>query len=152
MSFIKLRHWRELYNSAMRDEKLAHAIAEGIRQTHPEAIVLALPGSALIEAASRAGLRVAREAFADRAYLADGSLAPRDLPGAVIHDPRAAASQALAIAVDGRVQTHSGETIDVQADSICVHGDTPDVVSLIVCVRETLLAAKVKIEALGGFI
>jgi UPF0271 protein len=152
---MRLQHIKlhgALYNSAMRDEKLAGAIAAGIRQVHPEAIVLAMPGGALLEAATRAGLRIAREAFADRAYLVDGSLAPRDLPGAVIHDPLAAASQALTIAVDGRVQTHSGEVINVEADSICVHGDTPDVVSLIVCIRETLLAANVKIEALGGFI
>ncbi len=141
-----------LYNMAMRDEKLARAITEGIRDSHPQAIVLALPDSIMLREAQRAGLKTAREAFADRAYLDDGSLAPRNHPGAVIHDPEIAAAQAVAIATRGRIKSLSGTALEVPADSICVHGDNPEAISLLARIREALANAKVVVRPLHEFI
>ncbi|HXM77636.1 MAG TPA: LamB/YcsF family protein, partial [Thermoanaerobaculia bacterium] len=72
-----------------------------------------------------AGLPVAAEAFADRRYLADGSLVPRGSPGAVLSSPEEAVEQALSIARDGVVHTGDGSTVSVRADTLCLHGDTP---------------------------
>ena len=115
-----------LYNRAVRDAATADAIAEGIRLVDPALVMLGLPGSQLIAAAERAGLRPAREGFADRGYRPDGTLVPRTEPGALITDPVAAADQA--------------ERLAATVDSICVHSDTPGAVTLVRAVRERLAA------------
>ena len=115
-----------LYNRAVRDAATADAIAEGIRLVDPALVMLGLPGSQLIAAAERAGLRPARQGFADRGYRPDGTLVPRTEPGALITDPVAAADQA--------------ERLAATVDSICVHSDTPGAVTLVRAVRERLAA------------
>jgi UPF0271 protein len=115
-----------LYNRAVRDAAVADAIAEAIRLTDASLILLGLPGTELIAAAERAGLRAAREGFADRGYMPDGTLMPRNLPGALITDPGAAADQA--------------ERLAPWVDSICVHSDTPGAVTIVRTVRERLSA------------
>jgi UPF0271 protein len=115
-----------LYNRAVRDRAIADAIAEGIRLIDDTLVMLGLPHSELIAAASRAGLRPAREGFADRGYRADGTLVPRTEQGALITDPVAAADQA--------------ERLAPIVDSICVHSDTPGAVTLVQSVRERLTA------------
>jgi UPF0271 protein len=132
-----------LYNRAAVDRPTAMAIADAIRSVDRSLGLLALAGSALYDAGREAGLPTAAEAFADRAYRADGRLAPRDAPGAVLTDPAAVADRALAIVRDGSVPTIDGTTLAVHADSLCVHGDTPDAAALLRAVRARLAGAGV---------
>jgi UPF0271 protein len=93
-----------------------------------------------------AGLPVAMEVFADRAYTPDGALASRKLPGSVIHDPDAVAERALRMVADGRITAMDGTEIAVVAETICVHGDTPGAVLLIQRIRERLEQAGVAVR------
>lgn len=134
-----------LYNRAVADDAVAAAIAEAVRLADPSLVLLGLPESHLIAAGRRAGLRTAAEAFADRAYAADGSLVPRSVPGAVIHDVEAVVERALRLVAEGRVATLSGGEIAVSADSLCVHGDTPGAVTLVRAIRARFAAAGIDV-------
>lgn len=150
---VRLQHVKPhgaLYHQASRDEGLADAVARSIRAVDPGLILVAPPGSALAAAGERAGLRVAREAFVDRGYAADGTLIPRGHPGAVIDDPRQAARQALALASEGRVRSVGGVDVSVPADTLCLHGDHPRALEIALAVREALAAAGVWVRALSG--
>src|SRR5207245_1747411 len=100
--------------------------------------LLGLPGSALAAAAEAAGLAFVPEAFADRAYRADGRLVPRQEAGAVIDDPSAVVARALAFALERQVTAADGSTVAVEARSLCVHGDTPGAVHLAREIRDAL--------------
>jgi UPF0271 protein len=102
----------------------------------------------MIRAALEADQPAAREAFADRAYEADGSLRSRRLPGAVLHDPEQAAEQAVRIARDGWVVACGGEKIPVTAETLCVHGDTPTALTIVQAIRVALEAAGVELAPL----
>ena len=104
----------------------------------PRLVLVGLARSASLVAGRAAGLAVAAEAFADRAYEADGSLRSRRLPGAVHHDPVVAAEQARSIAVDGRVRAFDGTWIEVHADTLCIHGDSPGAPAIAAAVRAAL--------------
>jgi UPF0271 protein len=148
----ELRHVKPhgaLYNRAAGHMAVADTIAAAIRRGSPELILVGLAGSSLIQAGVAAGLQVASEAFADRAYEADGSLRSRRLPGAIIATPAAAARQALSIVRDGRVTAHDGTVVAVRADTICVHGDTPGAPNYVAAIRAALDKAGVTIAALG---
>ena len=112
-----------LYNQAAREIQLADAIAASVRDFDPLLFLVGLAGSKLPEAGLRAGLRVAHEAFADRRYLADASLAPRDTHGAVVDDVGDAVAQALLITRSNQVDTLDGDRIRLQCDTLCLHGD-----------------------------
>lgn len=137
-----------LYNMAARDQKLARAIAEGVKAVAPDAILLALAGSEMVHAAQEVGLKVAREVFADRAYNSDGTLVPRSQPGSMIHDPEVAVSRIMRMVTEGRVTAITGEDIVIQADSICVHGDNPDAIAFVARIRAALEAAGVEVVPL----
>jgi UPF0271 protein len=137
-----------LYNRAARDEAAAAAIARAVAGFGHHLVLVGLAGSAFVAAGREAGLVVAEEAFADRAYEADGTLRERTLPGAVLDDPAAAAAQALAI-VRGSVRAHDGTMIAVRADTICVHGDLAGAAARARAVREALVAAGVELRAPG---
>jgi UPF0271 protein len=111
-------------------------------------VLVGLAGSALLDAGVAAGLQVASEAFADRAYQADGSLRSRRLDGAILATPAAAARQALGIVRHGRITAHDGRSVAVRADTICIHGDTPGAADYAAAVREALGKAGVTIAAL----
>jgi len=119
-----------LYNLAVAEPEIANAIALAVRDVDPALRFFALPGSALEQAAIDAGLPVMREAFADRAYLPDGTLAPRALPGSIIHDPEVAASRMVRLVTDGTIVALDGSTLQLQADTICVHSDTSGAVAI----------------------
>lgn len=136
-----------LYNQAGRDEVVAGAIATAVAEFGGELAVLCRPGSALAAAAAAAGLRVTAEGFADRAYQADGSLAPRDLAGAVISDPAAAAAQALQLAQAGRVGVLGGGEVLVPVTSVCVHSDTAGAFEILVAIRAAWAAAGIEVGA-----
>lgn len=127
-----------LYNLAAIKPEIARAIARAIVRFDPGLIMVCLANSAMVNAARENGLRVAREGFCDRAYRRDGTLQPRREPGAVIDDPCRAAEQAVQIALKQSVNTVEGETIPLQVDTLCIHGDTPSGVQIARAVREAL--------------
>ena len=146
----RLRHVKPhgaLYNMAARDAALAAAIARAVRDFDAALILVGLAGSELPRAGERAGLAVAREAFADRRYESDGSLTPRREPDAVIEDVDAVVAQAIAIATRGAVTTRLGGTLSLRADTICVHGDRPDAGMFAQHLRTALDAAGIAVAA-----
>jgi UPF0271 protein len=138
-----------LYNRAVRDEAQASAIVSAVRAYDPALPVLTLPGGVLAATAAAAGLTVVAEAFADRAYLADGTLMPRGRPGAVLTDPAAVASRVVAMATRHHVESADGQVITLRPRSICIHGDTAGAVSLARAVRAALREAGVQVAAFG---
>jgi UPF0271 protein len=149
---VRLRHVKPhgaLYNRAATDPALAETVARAVRDFSSELVLVGLAGSALVAAGRAAGLPTAGEAFADRAYEADGTLRSRHLPGALHTDPEMVAAQAVAIARDGRVRTTDGSLVAVEADTICLHGDTPVAPSLARAVRVALAAAGIEVRALA---
>jgi UPF0271 protein len=135
-----------LYNRAVHDEEQAAAIVEGVLLA-ARLPVLGLPGSCLLAAAERAGLPAVPEAFADRAYTAQGTLVPRREPGAVVGDPDEVVARAVRLACGGGVVSREGTAVRVAARSLCVHGDTPGAALHAVAVREALEAASVRVAA-----
>lgn len=115
-----------LYNTMVRDRVQATAVIDAILAVDPGLKLMALAGAPVLEWARAEGLGTIAEAFADRAYLPDGTLAPRSQPGAVLHDPEAVAAQALSIARSQSVGLFAGGSIEVSAQSLCVHGDNPE--------------------------
>lgn len=132
-----------LYNAIGQNEAQAAAVVEAVRGYDPNLPVLGLPGSAWLMLAARAGLPVVTEAFADRAYTPEGSLLPRDQAGAVLHDADEIAERCVRLVTTGEVTAVDGTTLQVRADSLCVHGDTPDAVSVATAVQRRLTEAGV---------
>lgn len=145
---IRLQHCKPhgaLYNMAGKDMDLALAIAEAIAEVDKNIILLGLANSKMIDAGKQLGLRVANEVFADRAYQADGSLVPRKLPGAVIHDKDEAIARTVRMVTEGKVTAITGEEVEIAAHSICVHGDNPSAVEFVKNIRTQLTARGVEI-------
>jgi UPF0271 protein len=150
---VRLRHVKAhgaLYNMASRDRTLSDAIARAVASFDPALILFGLPGSELLRAAADAGLRVAAEGFADRAYEPDGSLTPRTRPGAVIHDLAEVIGRAVRLARDGVVRATNGADVPMRVDTICTHGDTPGSHELTRQLRAGLEAAGVVVVAVGN--
>jgi UPF0271 protein len=139
-----------LYNLAARDEALAAAVAEAVRELDPRLIVVGLSGSKLLVAGRACGLRVASEVFADRTYQPDGSLTPRSLPDAMIMDPAVAVSRVLRMVGEGAVIATDGTQVPIAADTICVHGDGPHAVEFARGLRHELTAAGIALHALAS--
>ena len=114
-----------LYNMAAKDAVLADAIASATRDFDPSLVLFGLAGGELVRAGRRAGLRVANEVFADRTYQPDGSLTPRNKPRAMIHDLPMALDQVERMMRDGTVVALDGSEVEVEPETICVHGDEP---------------------------
>lgn len=140
-----------IYNVAVKDRELSLGIAEGIADAGGNLILVGLPGSELLRAGQEVGVRVAREAFGDRAYNEDGTLVSRKLPGSLITDPGAVAERVLGFS-RGMVTAISGKEIRIQADTICLHGDTPGAGAIARRVRERLEASGIKPRPMGEFI
>ncbi|WP_077037681.1 LamB/YcsF family protein [Pelomonas sp. KK5] len=136
-----------LYNRIARDEKQARDVISAIKAIDPSLALLALAGSPLIGWARDAGLTVVAEAFADRAYRADGSLQPRTLPGAVLHDPDEIAARMLRFVREGVITAVDGSEVRLQAESICVHGDSPGAVEMARRLRALLEASGIAIRS-----
>ena len=145
---VRLSHVKPhgaLYNMAARDAAMAGAIARAVQEVGPSLVLFGLSGSELIAAGARAGLRVASEVFADRGYRPDGSLAPRGTTGAVMTDPAEVARRAVHMASKQTVTALDGTSVSIKADTICIHGDTPDAAALARAVREALGAAGIEV-------
>ena len=134
-----------LYNMAARDPSLAEAVAHGLLAVDRSLLLFAPSGSALARAGEAVGLRIAREAFADRNYQPDGSLVPRTHPNALLHDAGEAGERALRMLREEVVRAIDGSDIPIQADTICVHGDTADAVAFAKQLRAKLAAAGITI-------
>ena len=148
----KLQHVKPhgaMYNMAVNDESLAQAICDSILEIDPDMILVALAGSRWIDIAEDMGLKVAREIFADRALNPDGTLVSRSQPGSVIHDTGEVVERSLRMVTEGRATAINGEEIEVQADSLCLHGDTPGAVEMAAALKRELEAAGVEILPLG---
>jgi 5-oxoprolinase (ATP-hydrolysing) subunit A len=148
-----LRHVKAhgaLYNRAARDEATASAIARAVRRFSADLVLVGLAGSVQLEAGRAEGLVVAAEAFADRAYEADGHLRSRQLPDAVLVTPADVAAQALGIARDGRVRTVDGRELALDADTLCVHGDLPGAAERAAAARAALEDAGIAVRPPGG--
>ena len=138
-----------LYNMAAKDYELSKAICEAVKEFDSNIIILGLSGSETIKAALDMGLKVAREVFADRGYEEDGSLVNRSKEGAFIHDENEAIARVIRMVKEGKVKAVNGKDIDIQADSICVHGDGEKAVLFVEKIREALLSNGVEIKALS---
>jgi UPF0271 protein len=134
-----------LYNAIVHHESQAAAVVAAVRSYDPRLPVLGLPGSAWLRQAEQAGLTTVTECFADRAYTPQGTLVPRQEPGAVLHDPVEVAERCVRMALGQPVEAIDGTPIIVQAESICVHGDSPRAVGMARRVRDTLAAIGIKV-------
>ena len=145
---IKLQHVKPhgaLYNMSAKDLGMAIAIAEAICEVDKDIKFMGLSGSRHIEAAETVGLKSISEVFADRAYMDDGSLMPRNLEGAVIHHEDDVIRRALRMAKEGIVTSADGKDIAIKADSICVHGDTEEAVRFVTEIKAALIAEGVEV-------
>ena len=136
-----------LYNAVVRHEAQAEAVVRAVREHDPSLPLLCLPGSVLLRRAAEAGLPVAAEAFADRAYAPDGTLLPRSRPGAVLSDPELVVRRCVAMATGRPVEDVDGGALHLSPDSLCLHGDTPGAVELARRVRAALTGAGVPLAA-----
>jgi 5-oxoprolinase (ATP-hydrolysing) subunit A len=149
---VRLQHVKAhgaLYNMAAKARPLADAIARATAAFDRSLILFGLPNSALLDAGREAGLRVAAEAFADRSYEPDGSLTSRRLPHAIVHDPDLVVERVLRMARDGTVVASDGTVVSLQAETVCVHGDTPGAAGLVKRLRAGLERAGVSVRPIG---
>ena len=140
-----------LYNEAGRREDLSRVICRAVRDFDDGLILFVPAGSITSEVARAMNLQVASEGFADRGYTSDGSLVPRGKPGAIIEDPQAVSKRAVALA-RGEVQAADGSNLELEVDTICLHGDTPGAVMLAIAVRENLEHNGITVRAAGTFL
>ena len=113
-----------MYNQAAKNKGLADAIVDAIADYNKDLILLALSGSQMIDSAKAKGIKYASEVFADRAYEADGSLRARKLENSMITDENLAVERVIKMVQTGKVTAYTGEEIDIEAHSVCVHGDS----------------------------
>jgi len=119
-----------LYNTIAIDARQAADVIAAIRAIDPSLVLMALAGSQLVEQARSAGLTVVAEAFADRAYTPEGNLVSRREKGSVLHDPELVAQRMLRMVREGVIEAFDGTMTKIDAQSICVHGDSPGAVAI----------------------
>jgi 5-oxoprolinase (ATP-hydrolysing) subunit A len=134
-----------LYNQAVRNRELAEAIAEGVARWSRNVVLVGLAGSPMLDVFREAGFAVAAEAFVDRRYEPDGTLRSRKFADALIRNPEEAAWQALGIAERGVVIASDGSEVSVDAQTLCIHGDTPGAPEIAATVARTLREAKIAV-------
>jgi UPF0271 protein len=149
---VRLQHVKPhgaLFNMAVRDGSLADAIARAAAAIDPALILFGLPGSELVAAGKRAGLRTASEGFADRAYQPDGTLVPRDREGSVLQDAEAVVPRVIRMVRDRVVDAIDGTVVPLAVDTICVHGDTPGAADLAARIRAALTKSGIEVKPIG---
>lgn len=139
-----------LYNTIAEDARQADAVIAGVKAVDPSLVLMGLAGAPVLDRARAAGLSVVAEAFADRAYTAAGALVSRRQPGAVLHDPDLIAARMLRLATEGVLEAEDGSILRLEADSICVHGDSPGAVAIAARVRDALVAGGVTVAPFVG--
>jgi len=149
---VEIQHMKphgSLGNMCVVNSRVANAVVDSIKMVFPNTKLFVIPGGEIHKAAVEKGLSVVQEVFADRAYTNEGNLVSRKLPGSVIKDPDEAVKHVLRMVVDSKVKTIDGELIDIKAESICVHGDTPGALEVIRRVRDRLEHAGIEIAPVG---
>jgi UPF0271 protein len=141
-----------MYNRAVVDEDLARAICDALLEVDSDLVLVALAGSRWVDVAQDMGLRVAREIFADRALNPDGTLVSRSKEGSVLHDIDEVAERSLRMVKDGKATAINGDTIEVEAESLCIHGDTPGAVEMAKVLREQLDAEGIVVTPAGQLV
>ena len=142
-----------MYNRAVVDEDLARSICDAILEVDSDLILIALAGSRWVEIAQDMGLRVAREIFADRALNPDGTLVSRSKDGSVLHNVDEVADRSMRMVLEGKATCdYDGDAIDVEADSLCIHGDTPGAVEMARVLRQRLDAESVTVTPLSQLV
>ena len=136
-----------LYNTIAKDAVQAEAVIEAIKMYNPALVLVALAGSNLVAQARQAGLKVVSEAFADRAYNRDGSLVSRRLEGAVLHDAEFVAKRVVAMLKNGGVESIDGVFTPIQADTICLHGDTAGALEMSAAIKAELLTNDIQVRS-----
>ncbi len=155
---VKLQHVKPhgaLYHAVLAAPELGRALARAVQKADPELILLTLSGpkgNVMAGICEELGLRVAREAFPDRAYNRDGTLVTRDQPGAVIEDPEEIAKRALSMARDGTALTPEGESVSMGAQTLCVHGDSPAAVESVRAICHILEQNNIRLVALQNLL
>ena len=152
---VKMQHVKPhgaLYNMAAEDYALSTAICEAIKEFDSSLIVLALSGGQLAKAAQDMGLRTAMEVFADRAYEEDGTLVNRRKEGAVITDENEAIVRVIRMVKEKKITAITGKDIDIQADSVCVHGDGAKALAFVEKIREAFAKEGIQIRSLDEFV
>jgi UPF0271 protein len=141
-----------LYHYANTEESISRAIAEAVYAVVPNAILFGLTGSLLLSEGRKASLRVAEEFFADRSYLADGRLTPREHPKAILTDEATAVKQVLGIILKQQVTSSDGTPISLTGHTLCLHGDHPTSPRFARALRAALEKEKIQIEAIGQWL
>ncbi len=145
LDLVHVKPHGALYHDAARFDDIAEIVARVVGECPGQPAIVGPPAGRLPVAAGRLGLRYVAEAFADRRYRPDGSLVPRERPGAVLEDPAEVAAQAVSIATRGVVQTDAGTALGIAARTLCLHGDTPGALDIARAVRLALDAAHVDV-------
>ena len=136
-----------LYNAIVHNTAQARAVVDAVKAVDPALPILGLPGSEVLRLAEAAGLRAVTEAFADRAYNPDGTLTSRSQPGSVLDDPDAVATRVLQMTTGEAIRAVDGSSLKIDAESVCVHGDSPGAVAMAVAVKRALDDAGITIKA-----
>ena len=136
-----------LYNAIVHNTAQARAVVDAVKAVDPGLPILGLPGSEVLRLAEEAGLRAVSEAFADRAYNPDGTLTSRSQPGSVLEDPEAVAARVLQMTTGEAITAIDGSGLKINAESVCVHGDSPGAVAMAVAVKRALDGAGITIKA-----
>ena len=151
---VKLQHVKPhgaLYNKAAVSSAIALAVAEAIKSVDDGLYMVCLSNSEMVTAARTTGIRYVEEVFADRAYTREGKLVPRTQAGAVIHDPAVAAERVLGMVRNRSVVAIDGTVVPINAQTICVHGDTAEALEMIRIIKSRLEQEKVQLKAFGGY-
>jgi 5-oxoprolinase (ATP-hydrolysing) subunit A len=144
-SIVHVKPHGALYNLAAKDLAAAEAIARAVADVDSNLVLFGLAGSFLVKAGKETGLQVAQEVFADRTYQPDGKLTPRSQANAMIDDARLVMERVIRMVKEGKVAAVDGSDIDIQADTICIHGDEPQALDFAVKLRETLLSEGIEV-------
>jgi 5-oxoprolinase (ATP-hydrolysing) subunit A len=138
-----------LYNMAAQNKELSEAIAQAVYKVDSELILFGLANSELVKAGEKAGLRTANEVFADRTYQQDCTLTSRRLPNCMITNDDEAVKQVVRMVKEQKVLTQQNVDINIQADTVCIHGDGPHALSFAKKIRETLEQSGIDVRKIG---
>jgi UPF0271 protein len=149
MRLVHVKPHGALYHAANTKREVALAIGRAVKAINPQLVMVGQAGSPALDVWHSMGLRFAAEAFADRAYEPDGTLRKRTLPGALLDDPERAAQQAIDIVVRHKIIASDGSELTIEANTICIHSDTPDSVAIAREINQRLKAAGVLLQGLS---
>ncbi len=141
-----------LYNRIANDAKQGQAVIDGIKAVDPSLVLMGLANAPILDLARKAGLAVVAEAFADRAYTPEGQLVSRREAGAVLHDAAKIAERMVQLAREGTLEAIDGSSIKIEAQSICVHGDSPGAVAIAQEIRRRFEAEGIKIRSFASIL